>query len=366
MIARFDGSATGPPPARRTARPRLGLDAYSLRSSNWDACTTLDYCAGLGAEVVHFSEPRFLGSLDDANLDRARARADDLGLELEVGMGSICPSSTMFRGEEGTAIEQITRMLFVAKRMRSPIVRCYLGSFEDRGPELQVHVEEAIATCRAVEAIAVELGVMIAIENHAGDLLSAELCDLIERAGPHFVGALFDAGNAAWTLEEPLAALERLAPFVLTSGIRDSRAWETDVGAMIEWVPLGEGDARIEELARRYAALCPGKPFSLEIILHPPLALPFREPDFRERYREVPEWVLEKFREWVHAATMRHGRSEGSRLAGPAAAGTADQERAAVEAAMAYARTVLGLGRDAAPALISTQGPAASLPSHLQ
>jgi sugar phosphate isomerase/epimerase len=314
---------------------------------------------------VHFSEPRFLGSLDDANLDRVRDRADVLGLELEVGMGSICPSSTMFRGEDGTATEQLTRMLFVAKRIRSPIVRCYVGSFEDRGPGLRAHVEMAIATCRAVEAVAVEFGVMIAVENHAGDLLSAELRDLIERAGPHFVGALFDAGNATWALEEPLAALQRLAPFVLTSGIRDSRVWETDEGAMFEWVPLGEGDARMEELARRYAELCPDRPFSLEIILHPPLALPFNRPGFMERYRDVPGWVLEGFREWIHSATVRHGRGEGSRRADPAAVDTAQRERAAVEAAMMYARTVLGLGRDAAPALTSAQGPDESLASHL-
>jgi 3-oxoisoapionate decarboxylase len=319
---------------------------------------TLDYCADLGAEVVHFSEPRFLGSLDDANLDRARARADALGLELEVGMGSICPTSSMFRGAEGTAVEQLTRMLFVAKRLRSPIVRCYLGSFDDRGPALPMHLDQTIATCRAVEAIAVDLGVMIAIENHAGDLLSAELCNLIRQAGPHFVGALFDAGNAAWTLEEPLAALERLAPFVLTSGIRDSRAWESDDGAMIEWVPLGEGDARIEELARRYAVLCPGKPFSLEIILYPPLAVPFREPDFMKRYEDVPEAVLDDFRAWVRASTIRHGRGEAPQLTGLVAARTADQEQAAVAAAMAYARTVLGLGRDPAPAVMSAYGPA--------
>lgn len=358
MSDRPDDSVPEAPPAKRPARPRLGLDVYSIRSSSWGACATLDYCAGLGAEVVNFSEPRFLGSLDDADLDRVRARADRLGLELEVGMGSICPSSTMFRDEDGTAIEQLTGMLFVAQRMRSPIVRCYVGSSEDRGPELRTHIENAIATCRAVEAVAVELGVMIAVENHAGDLLSFELRDLIERAGPHFVGALFDAGNAAWTLEEPISALDRLAPFVLTSGIRDSRVRETDEGATVEWVNLGAGDARIDELARRYAALCPGRPFSLEIILYPPIELPFRRPDFMERYRNVPGWVLEEFQEWVHSATIRHGSDDGSRLPSPTELGAAQRERAAVEAAMAYARTVLGLGRDDAPKPASTQGPA--------
>lgn len=343
-----------PPRSMPSGTPPLGLDVYSLRSSGWDPLTTLEYCAGLGAAVVHFSEPRFLWSLEEGELDRVRTRADDLDLALEVGMGSICPSSSMFRGEGGTATEQLTRMLYVAQRLRSPIVRCYVGSADDRGPDMPKHVQEAIATCRAVEPIAVDLGVMIAVENHAGDLLSFELRDLIERAGPHFVGALFDAGNAAWTLEEPLAALARLAPFVLTSGIRDSRVRETEEGATVEWVDLGAGDARVEEMARRYARLCPGRPFSLEIILYPPIPLPFRRPDFMERYRDVPEWMLEEFRQWVHSATLRASSRETSQPAGRTTPGAAEQERAAVEAAMAYARSALGLGRHGGPTTAST------------
>jgi sugar phosphate isomerase/epimerase len=334
--------------------PPLGLDVYSIRSSGWDPFTTLEYCAGLGAEVVHFSEPRFLGSLEEGHLDRVRSRADELGLALEVGMGSICPSSSMFRGEGGSAIEQLTRMLHVAERLRSPVVRCYLGSADDRGPDMPKHVHDAIATCHAVEPIAVDLGVMIAVENHAGDLLSFELRDLIERAGPHFVGALFDAGNAAWTLEEPRAALERLAPFVLTSGIRDSRVRETAEGATVEWVALGYGDADIPDMARQYARSCPGRPFSLEIILYPPIPLPFRRVDFMERYRDVPRWLLEEFREWARSATLRHGSSDGPGIADATDVDAAEQERAAAEAAMAYARTVLRLGRDGGSTTAST------------
>jgi 3-oxoisoapionate decarboxylase len=334
--------------------PPLGLDVYSLRSSGWDPVTTLEYCAGLGAEVVHFSEPRFLGSLEARDLDRVRTRADTLGLALEVGMGSICPSSSMFSSAGGTAVEQLTRMLNVARRLRSPIVRCYVGSSADRGPDLQNHVRAAVATCRAVESLAVDLGVRIAIENHAGDLLSIELRDLIERAGPHYVGALFDAGNAAWTLEEPRAALARLAPFVLTSGIRDSRVRETEEGATVEWVGLGEGDADVQEMTRLYAGLCPGRPFSLEIILYPPIPVPFRRPDFMERYRDVPDWMLEEFRHWVHAATVRASGGGDAEPAGRTAPGAAEQELAAVETAMYYARTVLGLGRDGGSDTIST------------
>ena len=89
---------------------------------------------------------------------------------------------------------------------------------------------------------------------------------LIEEAGTDYVGTLYDAGNATWTLEDPLTALEILAPYVMTSGIRDSAVWETPEGAAVQWVAMGEGNVGIEALATRYAVLCPGKPFSLEII----------------------------------------------------------------------------------------------------
>lgn len=325
-------------------RPRLGLDVYSLRSTGWSPVTLLGFCSGLGAEVVQFSEPRFLGSLDEANLRAVRAHADDLGLDLEVGMGSICPTSTMFRAEEGPAAEQLTRMVHVAAILRSPLVRCYLGSSADRATGLATHIANTIATCKSVEATARDLGVRIAIENHAGDLQSGELRDLVERAGPHFVGALFDAGNASWTLEEPLAALETIAPHVLTSGIRDARVWETPDGAAVEWVALGDGDAQIDRLAARYAELCPGKTFSLEVIPYPPRAFPYRRRSFWDAYRDVPAWVFAGFLDWVRRGTVRHGPGDEPTDA-PDVESMAEREVADVAVAMAYARTALGLGR---------------------
>ena len=76
--------------------PRLGVDTYSLRAMNWDALKQIDYCASRGAQVVHFSEPRLIGSLEHAHLKRVRDHADRLGLDIEVGMLSICPTSGIF------------------------------------------------------------------------------------------------------------------------------------------------------------------------------------------------------------------------------------------------------------------------------
>ncbi len=81
-----------------------------------------------GAKVVHFSEIRFIGSLDDANLKQVREHAGKLGIEVEIGMRSICPTSKAFDPKQGTAEQQIARMIHAANVVGSPIVRAFLGT----------------------------------------------------------------------------------------------------------------------------------------------------------------------------------------------------------------------------------------------
>ena len=68
---------------------------------------------------------------------------------------------------------------------------CYLGSSKDRMGEkgIQFHIESTIKTLKKVHNQALDAGVKLAVENHAGDMHSRELVDLIERAGPDFVDA---------------------------------------------------------------------------------------------------------------------------------------------------------------------------------
>jgi hypothetical protein len=65
---------------------------------------------------VHFSEIRFIGGLETENLKRVRRRAEELGIEIEIGMRSICPTSKMFDAKAGTADEQLSRMIDAAAR----------------------------------------------------------------------------------------------------------------------------------------------------------------------------------------------------------------------------------------------------------
>src|SRR5450432_1831557 len=90
---------------------KLGVDLFSIRSQKWTPFQFLDYCAEQKARVVHFSEVRFIGSLDPENLRQVRRHAESLGIEVEIGMKSICPTSKMFDAKAGTAEEQLTRMM---------------------------------------------------------------------------------------------------------------------------------------------------------------------------------------------------------------------------------------------------------------
>ncbi|MFL6450702.1 MAG: sugar phosphate isomerase/epimerase family protein [Bryobacteraceae bacterium] len=293
--------------AKGAAQVRFGLDLFSLRSQGWTPIEQLDWCAQRHVKVVHFSEIRFIGGLDPDNLKRVRAHADELGIDLEIGMRSICPSSTMFDKTQGSAEEQLGRMLDAARIVRSPIVRCVLGSSEDRrGPGgIESHIEDMARVLRNSRSRVLDAGVKIAIENHAGDMQARELKSLVERAGPDFVGVCLDSGNPLWTIENPHLTLETLAPYVLTSHVRDSAVWRTEHGAAVSWTRMGEGNVGIEGYIRDYIRKCPGRALSLEVIVTGPRAFNYLDPSFWDLYRTTPAWEFAQFLSLVEKGTPR-------------------------------------------------------------
>ena len=284
--------ASTPPPSK----VKLGIDLFSLRATQLSPFAMLDYCAAQRVEVVHFSEIRFLGGLDPGHLRKVRQHAAHLHLELEIGMKSICPTSTTFEAAQGTASEQLNRMLDAARLVGSPLVRAVLGTAEDRHPPgIEKRIADTVATLKSVRSRAQDNNLRIAIENHAGDMQARELKMLVEEAGPECVGVCLDSGNPLWTIEDPHLTLETLHPYVLTSHLRDSMVWETPQGAAVTWVPMGRGNVDIARYVKRFAELCPGKPLSLESIVFGPRLLPYRHPDFWQAYRSTPAWEFERF-----------------------------------------------------------------------
>ena len=276
---------------------RLGLDMFSLRSQDWNAFEQLDFAARWGASVAHYSEVRLLGGLERDHLRRVRAHADALGIGLELGMLSICPSAGIFDASKGSAEAQIETMLPAARILGSPFVRCVVGNLDDRRRPggIEARIADTVHVLKNVRSRVMDAGLKLAIENHAGDMQGRELKTLVEEAGSDFVGVCIDAGNPVWAIEDPQVTLDHLAPYVLTSHVRDSRVWRVPQGTAVAWTRMGEGNVDIAKWIRTFVARCPGRALSLEIIVIPePRVHAHRAPGFWDAYRNTPAWEFDR------------------------------------------------------------------------
>lgn len=328
----------------RGAKIPLGFDNFSVRAFGWKAPQLIDYAASLRADVLLMSDLDVYESHEDAYLADLRKRAADKGLRLQAGSLSICPTSKRFKATFGTAEEHLRLIIRIAKAIGSPVVRCVLGSAEDRKGEggIAPHIKNTVAVCKAARSFAIDCGVKIAIENHAGDLTAHELASLIEQAGKEYVGATMDSGNATWTLEDPLRNLEILGPYAVTTGMRDSMVWETPEGAMVQWTSIGDGCVDFRAYVERFAALCPGVAFVLELLSGLQRPFPFKDPAFMAPYADVPRAEIERF-----AALAKKGRPiEVRKPPAEQDKKLADQKYQAeqLERSMLYCRETLGLG----------------------
>ncbi len=279
----------GKPSPAPSTKVKLGFDNFSIRALGWKAPRLLEYGNKQKVDTILFSDLDVFESHDTGYLKEIKQQADKFGIAIHAGTGGICPTSPKFIDKYGSAEDHLKHLLKVAKALGSPVARCYLGSMEDRkGPGgIQKHIESTIQVCKNVRKHALDAGVKIAIENHAGDMHSRELADLIERAGPEYVGATLDSGNATWTMEDPLDTLENLAPYAVSSGIRDSMIWEIDNGASVQWTAMGEGCVDMKAFAKRWAELCPQVPVQLEIISGFSKPFPYLEKDFWKPYESI-------------------------------------------------------------------------------
>ena len=325
-------------------KPKLGFDNFSIRALGWKAPQLLDYAATLKVDVVLFSDLDVYESHSDAYLKEIKAKAGDLGVEIHAGTGSICPSSNTFNKRFGTAEEHLALTIRIAKTLGSPVARCYQGNAEDRKSQggIMARIQDSVKVCKSLRQRALDAGVKIAIENHAGDMQAWELVTLVEEAGRDYVGVTMDSGNATWTLEDPMQNLEILGPYAATTGIRDSAVWESPEGAWVRWTAMGEGDIDFKAYMSRFVQLCPNTPVVLEIISGITRQYPYLKPDFWKPYQQVRAHEFAKF-----VALAERGKPrEPFTLPEGKDKKLAEQEyqKDQLERSLRYCRQVLGLG----------------------
>jgi sugar phosphate isomerase/epimerase len=331
-----------PASAARKRNIKLGFDNFSIRALGWKAEKLLEHAASLRLDTLFISDLQSYESLDDKHLREVKAKADDLGIEIHAGTGGVCPTARRVMKEFGTPEEHLKLLIRVARALGSPVARCYLGSMEDRRGGIERHIESLVQTLKAVRSQAVDAGVKIAVENHAGDMQAWELAGLVESAGKDFVGVTVDSGNATWALEDPLENLRILGPYSVTSGIRDSMVWEEGPGVKVQWTAMGDGCVDLKAYMDEYEKLCPRAPVQLEIISGFARPFPYLEKEFWKEYPKARASDLAAF-----LALAKRGKPLPSYKA-PPGADPKEAERSyqkdELERSVRYSRETLGLG----------------------
>jgi 3-oxoisoapionate decarboxylase len=330
--------------AQTSDKVPLGMDNFAVRAMGWKADALIDYAASLKLDVLFITDLDAFENFEESYLQGLRAKAEGQSLRLFLGSWSICPTSKAFRNKWGSAEEHLALGIRMAKSLGSPVFRVVLGTMEDRRTPggIEARIEDTVKVLKNGRSQAIDAGVKIAIENHAGDMQSWELVQLIEAAGKEYVGANLDMGNATWTLEDPLVNLEKLGPYALSTSMRDSAIWESPKGITVAWTAMGEGDLDLKTYFKRFVEICPSVPVIIETISGFNREFPCLEPGFWEAF---PKARASEFARYLVLAKRGKPRDAWKPASGQDRK-LAEQayQKAELERSLAFCKGELGFG----------------------
>ncbi len=342
-IAALTSTAHAAP--RRRGIP-LGFDNFAVRACGWNARELIDHATTLRCDSLFITDfGPFEGKLDDASLGDVRRYAADRGVGIVLGSWSICPTSVTFTNDHGTAREHLATGIRMAKALGSPAFRVILGNRDDRRSKggIAARIADTVAVLKHARPLAMDAGVRIAVENHAGDMTSRELAQLIDEAGEDFVGANFDSGNACWTLEDPVRALENLAGHVVSTSLRDTLVWETPGGVTAQWTAMGEGCTDLVAFFDLFEKVCPGVAVHVETISGFPRSFPIYDRDFWEVF---PDGRADELAAFLALAKRGRPIKPFTPQAGDGkVASEREYQLAELARSITYCRDTLGIGK---------------------
>lgn len=286
-----------------TPKVPLGIDVHCVRSMNWKAKQLIDYVIGLKVDSILLNGLDYFESLEEAYLQSLKDLLDQNNVSFYFGVGGLSINSPSYTDKFGTPKELISQGIRMAKIFGSPSVNCKIGSTKDRYTDggIVARMEEIIKELRAMRSQIQDAGIKFAVENHAGDMRSEEVLQVVEAVGKDICGVMLDPGNAVWAMEDPMHQLEKLGKHVLCTSIRDYRIWESENGASLSWTAIGEGAMDFVRYTELMSELCPGVPLQIETISNLRLEIPFLKSDFWDGYPDLKAYHLKEF-----FAMLRH------------------------------------------------------------
>jgi sugar phosphate isomerase/epimerase len=311
----------------RTAQDRARPRANHLS----DPLVFLDYARSLGADGVQVG----LGDRTDVEAAAIRERAAALSMYLE-GIVSL-PRDT-------SAVPRFEAEVRTASRAGAGVVRTVLmsgrryESFETATEFRRFVAASSQALARAVP-VAARHGIRLAVENHK-DLRTDELVSLLEKLGVDHVGVCLDTGNSIALLEQPMDVIEALAPWTVTTHLKDISLEDDREGFSMAEVPFGTGILDLRRVVQAVRSARPSTRFNVEMITRDPLRVPCLTEKYFATFPELPA------RQLARALALVRRHTQAQRLPRPSLLADSEQlrvEEENVRKCLAFARDRLGL-----------------------
>jgi sugar phosphate isomerase/epimerase len=163
-------------------------------------------------------------------------------------ISSLAHESQLFLeyGAMGIDYSYLLDELDICLKLNSSILRTFIGfNRYDKKTNISLEIQNAIHQLNKIKKQAEDLNIKIAIENH-GDVTSDELLYIVEKVSSPNVGICLDLGNPLFTMEDPITATEKMAPYAFTTHFKDYAIQMTNYGFKVCGVALGDGNIDLE------------------------------------------------------------------------------------------------------------------------
>ena len=255
-------------------RTQVGVDHYTISHRGLSPQETLQFARERSLDGVQFLEPSVIDpELDAARLDAFRRFTAEMGLYLEVGLPSPNP---VRRGRElGHSVSAAEHARALGPHLEAiaalgcRYARVYVGDRHDRFRSDVSWPTQVAATLEVLSLLTsrlLELNLRMAIETHA-DFTVVELLDLLARLDDRAFGVTLDSANLLMRLDDPIDAVAKLAPFVLSTHIKDAALAFTPRGLCWQVRPVGSGVLPMPDILAILIRANPELPLTIE--LHP-------------------------------------------------------------------------------------------------
>ncbi|CAN5151889.1 hypothetical protein BH23BAC1_BH23BAC1_41230 [soil metagenome] len=175
--------------------------------------------------------------LDAAGMDRVYAWGHPDGLE---------------GGSNQAAFDDMIRHIEYADAIGAKVMRVVGSSLKFRFEPHQPQLEKLTRMFSEAAEVAAEYEIKLAVENHI-DYNSDEILQILKDINSPYMGVNFDSGNFLRVLDDPIQAMQKLAPYVFATHIKDMlpvKGVPVNEWYFFSCVPTGEGLIENEKLAK--------------------------------------------------------------------------------------------------------------------